>query len=76
MLLGLLYLFIGWLILMGIGYATIKLFRFVFGFPNRVKQGVKNVVDNTIDRAFERNPQQTIVEEHNTYNDIKILNQK
>ncbi|XKX06260.1 hypothetical protein R8G61_02780 [Tenacibaculum maritimum] len=76
MLLGLLYLFIGWLILMGIGYGTIRLFRFVFGFPNRVKQGVKNAVDNTIDRAFERNPQQTIVEEHNTYNDIKILNQK
>lgn len=73
---GMIYLLIIWLVVMGIGYLTLRIFKFVFGFPKRVKQGVRKAIDDTIDRAFERNPSQTIVEEHNTYNDIKILNQK
>jgi hypothetical protein len=67
------YLIVGWLFVFGIGYLTMKLFK----LPKAIKKGITKTVDNTIDRAFERNPQQTtIVEEHHVYNDIKILNQK
>ncbi len=71
MLLGFFTWFIGFLIIMGIGYFTMWLYRFIFGFPKRVKQGVKNAVDSTIDRALQRNPR--IVEEHNHYTNVNIL---
>ena len=60
---------------MAIGHITRWLFKFVFGLPKRIKRGVKETLDNTIDRTFEKHPGKIIIEEHHhIYYDIKNLN--
>lgn len=71
---GILFLIIGLAILFMIGYSARWIYFKVIGAPSKLKNGIQKGLDNQIDRTLERNPRTTIVEEHNTYNDIKILN--
>lgn len=73
MLKGFLILFFGLILIMLLGLLVRWIFFTVIRTPKKIKSSIQNALDKQINRAVERNYQPTIVEEHNTYNDIKIL---
>ncbi len=59
--------------IMAIVFLIIKVFKYIKNTPKRIKKKVNRAIDNTIDRAYKRNPNKKN-EEHRHYYDIKILN--
>ena len=74
MLNGFLILIFGGLIVMLLGLFVRWVYFTIIRAPKKIKNKLQNTLNNQIDLAVQRNYQPTIVEEHNVYNDIKILN--
>lgn len=60
---------------MSVGLIARWLFFTAKKAPKTIKRKMQTAIDKQIDRAVERNYEPTVIQENNTYNDIKILNQ-